>query len=411
MAKATTKKTAKKPAPGQWVNRIVGYGEEAPDQLLANPKNWRLHPQDQQKALSGVLNTVGVVQNVIVNKTTGNMVDGHLRVMLALRENQASVPITYVELTQEEEDLILLTLDPISALAGTDKDLLKDLLETVSTENAGVQNLLDELAAKAGVAGVAAANDNNPDAIPKICAHPVSKEGYVWVLGDHRVACGDGTSTAAVTVLMAGQKADMLHLDPPYEIEGGGDLNPLLESMLMAAGSNCKPGAPWYIWHPLGITAAIYSALASIGKKASSQLIWIRAKLGAAQGGNYRPRHKPCVYLTNEKGAWHGGRVQPTIITTDTEPEYFHPDQMPNEVVERLLVNSTKEGDLVVDIAAGSGVTLIACEKNGRKCYAMDNNPQMVDAIVRRWQQYTGRAATLEATGEPFSDLDAKANP
>lgn len=129
-----------------WQNRIIGHGEEAPDQLLANPRNWRIHPKEQQAALAGVLREVGVVQSVIVNKRTNFLVDGHLRVSLAMREGQPTVPCVYVDLTEEEEAKVLATIDPLSAMASTDQDILDDLLAEVSTQDAGLQALLDELA-------------------------------------------------------------------------------------------------------------------------------------------------------------------------------------------------------------------------------------------------------------------------
>jgi hypothetical protein len=108
-----------------WNNRIAGYGSENPEQLLANPRNWRVHPSEQQSALTGVLESVGVVQNVIVNSRSGHLVDGHLRVSLAIRANQPSIPVTYVDLSDEEEALILATLDPLAALAIADRDQLE----------------------------------------------------------------------------------------------------------------------------------------------------------------------------------------------------------------------------------------------------------------------------------------------
>lgn len=128
-----------------WQNRIVGHGEERPDQLLANPRNWRIHPKQQQDALSGVLSEVGLVQSVIVNKHTGYVVDGHLRVSLAMREGQPTIPVVYVELSEEEEALILATLDPLSALAGTDQEKLDELLHEVTTCSPAVAAMLAEL--------------------------------------------------------------------------------------------------------------------------------------------------------------------------------------------------------------------------------------------------------------------------
>ena len=132
-----------------WQNRIVGHGEEAPDQLLANPRNWRIHSQAQQDALSSVLEHVGLVQSVVVNQRSGFVVDGHLRVALALRSEQATVPVTYVDLTDEEERVVLASLDSITAMAGTDEEKLSELLASVDRED--VAGLLAAVAAAEGV--------------------------------------------------------------------------------------------------------------------------------------------------------------------------------------------------------------------------------------------------------------------
>ena len=141
-------------AKSPWRNRIVGYSEEEPDQLLANPSNWRIHPAAQQNALSGVLKEVGLVQNVVANRTTGHLVDGHLRVMLAMRENQPVVPVTWVELSEEEEHLILAALDPLAAMAQADAGALDALLSSVQSGEAAVQQMLAELAEGAGLYGI-----------------------------------------------------------------------------------------------------------------------------------------------------------------------------------------------------------------------------------------------------------------
>jgi hypothetical protein len=129
-----------------WRNRIIGHGEEAPDQLLANPRNWRIHPKAQQDALAGVLDQVGWVQDVIVNQQTGHVVDGHARVAIAISRSEPSVPVVYVDLSEDEEALILATLDPLSAMAVTDREQLSELLAEISTGDAAVQAMLDRLA-------------------------------------------------------------------------------------------------------------------------------------------------------------------------------------------------------------------------------------------------------------------------
>lgn len=135
----------------EWRNRIVGHGEEAPDQLLANPLNWRTHPIVQQEALKEILQNIGWVQDIIVNRRTGHLIDGHLRVQLALRDHDVMVPVTYVDLSEEEERTILATFDPIGDLATADKAKLSELLQTVDIGDAIVRKLLDQLKVKHGI--------------------------------------------------------------------------------------------------------------------------------------------------------------------------------------------------------------------------------------------------------------------
>jgi len=127
-----------------WEDRIAGDGAEDPTQLLANPLNWRIHTHDQETALAGVLDSVGWVQRVIVNRTTGHLIDGHLRVSLAITRGEPSVPVVYVDLSAEEEALILATLDPLSAMAGTDRDVLDDLLASLGESDQALAALTQE---------------------------------------------------------------------------------------------------------------------------------------------------------------------------------------------------------------------------------------------------------------------------
>ncbi len=135
----------------EWKNRIVGEDMVDPSQLLANPMNWRIHPKAQQKALKGILSEVGWVQRVIVNVNTGHVVDGHARVSLALKQNEAQVPVLYVDLNEAEERLVLATLDPISAMATSDKDLLTTLLGDIKTNDEALGQLLNDVASEANI--------------------------------------------------------------------------------------------------------------------------------------------------------------------------------------------------------------------------------------------------------------------
>jgi hypothetical protein len=167
-----------------WRNRIIGEGEEAPDQLLANPKNWRIHPMTQQAALKGVLEQIGWIQRIIVNQHTGCVLDGHLRVGLAISQGEATVPVLYVDLDEGEEALALATLDPISALAGQDNQQLRLLLEDVHANDAAVQGMLAELAYSHGKDDAVAEEEDEGDekVIPEMELQPYESYDYVLVL-------------------------------------------------------------------------------------------------------------------------------------------------------------------------------------------------------------------------------------
>ncbi|OGR95220.1 MAG: hypothetical protein A2V88_12860 [Elusimicrobia bacterium RBG_16_66_12] len=164
-------------SPDRWRLRIVGEGEEAPDQLLANPFNWRVHPSFQQAALAAVLDEVGWVQRVLVNQQTGHMVDGHLRVALAITRGEASVPVTYLDLDPDEERKVLATFDPIGALAAPDRDKLRELLAEVTAGSEATDALLRQLQEQVG------AVVEPPDAFPEPnleTDHACPSCGYEW---------------------------------------------------------------------------------------------------------------------------------------------------------------------------------------------------------------------------------------
>jgi hypothetical protein len=151
--------------PGTWTTRIVGHGTENPEELLANPRNWRIHPRRQQDALKEALDKVGWVQSVIVNKTTGHVVDGHLRVGMAITEGEPEIPVAYVELTEEEERIVLASLDPLASLAVTDEAALKGLMgDLEGSLDHELARMLADLAKDTGTASDATPTQEEIDA-------------------------------------------------------------------------------------------------------------------------------------------------------------------------------------------------------------------------------------------------------
>jgi ParB-like chromosome segregation protein Spo0J len=176
----------------------VGTGEEAPGDLIANPANWRTHPTGQRAALRGSLTEVGWVQQVMVNRRSGHVVDGHARVEEALARGEATVPVLYVDLDPEEEALVLATLDPIGAMATRDDAKLAELLAGISIDNEGLAALLGDLLPRGPKAGL-----TDADEVPEVKATSI-KRGDLFALGDHRLLCGDAVNPGDVARLLGG---------------------------------------------------------------------------------------------------------------------------------------------------------------------------------------------------------------
>jgi len=384
-----------------WTNRIIRYGEEAPDQLLAHPLNFRVHPKAQQDTLAGVLNEVGVVQNIIVNERTGRLVDGHLRVTLAMRQNQPTVPVTYVDLSPEEEALILATLDPISAMANADADKLRELLDDVSTGDAAVMAMLSEMAEREGIVDFGGTDGlTDPDDVPEPPADPITQPGDLWLLGKHRLLCGDATDPLQVDRVLNGEGVGVCLTDPPYGINAvtgkkgqwGGyadryrpiendhdgdvakDVFRLTSAMKIPVqiwwGANhyCSvlPDSPcWIVW---------YKRDGNDGNDfADCELAWTN-------------QTHPARLIQHQ---WNG-----FLKASEKDEKRTHPTQKPVALFEFCLNEFSKPNDLILDLFGGSGSTLIACEQAGRRCAMMELDPTYCDVIVRRWEQFTGETAT-----------------
>jgi DNA modification methylase len=411
-------KTASKPE--GWRNRICGSGEEDPGSLVANPRNWRLHPKAQQDALAGVLAEVGWVQEVIVNKVTGLIVDGHLRVALAAERGEPMVPVKYVELTPGEEALILATLDPLAAMAETAVDALEALLADVSSRDGAVEGLLECLAKGAAVERTKALL-TDPDDVPEAPAQPISQRGDVWLCGEHRVMCGDSTDPADVARLMAGEAAEVLWTDPPYgaayegktkealtiENDDPAGLASLLAAAFGTVDAALVPGARLYVAAPAGPHNLTFrQAFVGAGWRFHEGLVWVKDVLVLGHS-DYHLQHEDVLYgwkdgpgrpgRGNHRGSrWYGGHAQTSVFHVDRPKRSAeHPTMKPVELVAAMIANSSRPGDPVLDPFLGSGSTMIAAERTGRRCYGMEIDPRYADVAVRRWEGATGRHAEI----------------
>jgi DNA modification methylase len=394
-----------------WRNRIVGSGEEAPDQLLANPANWRTHPGLQRDALRGSLSEVGWVQQIMVNQRTGFVVDGHARVEEALSRHEPTVPVLYVDLSPAEEALVLATLDPIGAMAERDDARLDDLLTQLSVDDLGLQALLDSLGTQEPKHGL-----TDPDDAPALGEGSNIKRGDLFALGDHRLLCGDCTELADVVALFRGPdeldfgdaQADIVWTDPPYGIDYVGKTaehlridndfasatRELVASALRLAP--LKAGGAFYVASPSGdMESEFRKALEEIGFRLRQQIVWVKDVFVMGRQ-DYHWRHESVLYgwRDGEAHHWAGGRAQDTVWEIPRPRRSAeHPTMKPVELVARSLSNSSRPGDLVYEPFAGSGSTLIACEQLGRRCAAIEIDPAYAQGILERWQALTGRQA------------------
>ena len=437
----------------KWRNRIIGSGFESPDQILANPQNFRHHPKHQKDALNGVLDEIGWIQDVIVNQTTGHLIDGHLRVELALQKGEL-VPVKYVELTEHQEKIALASIDPLSALAEQDAGILDDLLNDIGeTGNTFLDEFLDGLMIEQSPLDDPEEeglidDDEAPDLQEQ--AHTV-KAGDVWLLGDHRMMCGDSLNLDDVDKLMNGEKADMLWIDPPYNVDYTGSdgkkidndnmddssFRQFLRELFTSACVYMHEGAPFYIAHADSEGYNFRGAAREAGLTVKQCLIWVKNALVLGRQ-DHQWQHEPILYGWKEGAAhrWYGQFNKTTVM--DDQPKVNdldrpalmnlvrelrntlgstiiredkpksngdHPTMKPVRLITHQLRNSSRANDIVIDFCGGSGSTLIACQKLGRKARLMELSPQYAEVIVKRWQEFTGEAAILEDTGQTFDQL------
>lgn len=408
-----------------WDNKIVAYTEMAPQDLIPNPKNWRVHPDAQRLALSGALDEIGWIQPVIYNRQTNRLVDGHLRRDLALLRDEPTIPVTVVDLTPEEESKALATIDPLSAMAQSDDTLLLNLLATIQTADTALSDLLDDLMPIApGVSGLGGASgddededDDEPDfdETQRIAADWNIQPGELWEIpsatsgGAHRLLCGDATDGRTVERLLHGRRGVLLATDPPYGVAfEGAKYNPKAKEWASIQGDE-RQGVileawlteVWRLWleylHPRGVVycwAAIleegYAALRALtaaGLHVQSQIMWSKNTLSLGQA-DYQWKHENCWYAFR-KGShhfWYGGRKQTSVweIPKDGNRTYLHPMQKPVALFTVPIENHSKPGELVLEPFAGSGSQFLAAEQTGRICYGTESDPTYVAVTLER---------------------------
>ena len=397
-------------------DRIVELRRVPAKSLAPNPRNWRKHPKAQADALRGVLAEVGIADAVLAREREDGvleLVDGHLR---AETLGDREVPVLVLDVNEEEAWKILATHDPLAAMAEADPQILDDLLREVETSNEQLKAMLDELGRESGV--VDQPKEIVEDEVPEPPADPITKPGDLWLLGEHRLLCGDSTKAEDVERLMAGAKAALLQTDPPYgiayvanakskgqavsheDIENdeldGAKLQEFLELTITAVLPHLTDNCAFYLWHPMLTQGTFFAAAAAAADiLIHRQIIWCKPSLVFGRG-DYHWQHELCFYGWRKgfRPDFYGERNQTTLWHVGRETSKEHPTAKPVALWEPPFRNHTRKGDVVYEPFSGSGSQLIAAEQLGRKCYGMEISPAYCDVIVKRWETLTGKKAT-----------------
>lgn len=399
------------------------YKEATLDSLIPYARNSRTHSEAQVAQIAASIREFGFTNPVLVD-ADGGIIAGHGRVMAARKLGMIKVPVIELgHLTDAQRRAYIIADNKLALNAGWDDEMLR--VEFAELKADGFDLALtgfsmDEVDALEPVQLTEGLTDE--DAVPDAGDIASSRLGDIWILGNHRVMCGDSTSIDAVEALMDGQKADQLVTDPPYNIAyeggskkreqikndemGGADFRQFLRDAFIAADTVMKAGAVFYIWHADTEGYNFRGACLDAGWQVRQTLIWNKDN-SAFGRQDYHWKHEPCLYgwKAGAGHLWAADRKQTTIIQCKRPSKSeLHPTMKPVELMQYQVENNTKGSDVVLDLFGGSGSTLIACEKAGRHARLMELDPKYCDVIVKRWQEFTGKQAVLESTGDPFSE-------
>ncbi len=411
------------------------------NELIAAEYNPRELTKDQYKQLKDSLQRFGIVDPIIVNNNQDRkniVIGGHQRIKVAADIGMTELPCVELDLTIEKEKELNVRLNKNTGQ--WDYDMLAnhfDLEELIDWGFAEEELAIPDPDPLEGL--------TDPDDIPDV-DEPIAKPGDVWILGDHKLLCGDSTKAEDVQRLIDGQKIDLIFTDPPYGVSytgvhsekakkwksiNGDDLRDagLFEFLLHAfsyLSEHTADGTAAYIFHASATQIEFEKALEAAGFRVKQQLIWHKGH--GFNRSDYHWAHEPLFYAVKgeQNNKWYGDRTQQTIlnkidkelkaftkkellelitamqenttvweIKKDTTAFYKHPTQKPVDLAIKAIKNNTKPGDTVIDNFSGSGSTLIAAECTKRKCLALEFDPGYCDVIIARWENFTGKKARL----------------
>ena len=387
------------------------YENVSIDKLKPYERNARTHSAEQVDKIAKSIKEFGFINPVLIDGDFG-IIAGHGRVEGAKKLGMTEVPCLFVEdLTEEQKRAYIIADNKLAEDAGWDTDLLKlelgelaDLDFDISLTGFSLDDL-DELSDEP--------KEVTEDEAPEVDEEnePITKLGDIWQLGEHRLMCGDSTDASAVVALMNGKEADLLLTDPPYNVAyegktddaltiendkmGSDEFYDFLTSAFSAAVEVLKAGGAFYIWHADVNGLDFRLALKASGLTLRQTLIWNKNAMTLGRQ-DYQWKHEPCLYGWKDGAGhnWYSDRCQTTVLEFNKPPRNGeHPTMKPVELFAYQIQNSTKKGEIVLDLFGGSGTTIIACEQTKRIGYSMELDPKYCDVIIKRYENLTGKKA------------------
>jgi DNA modification methylase len=393
--------------------------------LIPYARNARTHSEEHIAQIAASIREFGWTNPILVDGATG-IVAGHGRVLAARKLGIDPVPcIELAGLSDAQRRAYVLTDNKLALNAGWDEALLR--IELADLRGMGFDLSLMGF----GEAEQAAILDKtqgltDPDEAPAAPEHPVSRPGDLWLLGRHRLLCGDSTVATEVEYLLGRAAPHLMVTDPPYGVEYDPDWRNRADrangqpygaraiGQVQNDGQNdwrdawaLFPGEVAYVWHAGRHASAVQASVEAVGFEIRCQIVWAKPRFVISRG-DYHWQHEPCWYAVRKgkTGHWAGDRAQTTLWQiTHQKSETGHSTQKPVECMRRPIENNSQPGDAVYEPFSGSGTTIISAEMTGRCCHAIEIAPAYVDVAVTRWQEFTGAQATLDGDDRSFEQI------
>ncbi len=395
------------------------------ERLIPRAINPRTHSDQQVAQIAASIREFGWTNPILVGEDHV-IIAGHGRLLAARKLGMKELPVIVLgHLIEAQRRALVIADNQLALSAGWDEEMLKLELTALQQEDFNIEiiGFDDDELARLLADQDAAEGLTDEDAVPDLPESPITVSGDLWILGNHRVLCADATVLTHVERLLGSDAADLVFSDPPYNCNYEGytkqhlkiendhmsaeEFGRFLRGAFSSFRTAVKAGASLYVCHSSSWQREFQNALEAAGFEVRCQIIWAKNTFGWGFG-RYKFQHEPIFYchVAGQKDPWYGDKSQSTLWEENKPAaNRLHPTIKPVELVERALVNSSKGGDVVMDLFGGSGSTLIGCERKGRKARLMELDPRYADVIVRRWQEYTGKQAMLDGDGRSFDEI------